>query len=477
MGCGITRGKRNSDSRDKVAEVSSKVSLGSFIRVSSEDQKGKFKMLKKLGSGSYSSVFLCLKKSNCQRTALKVIQKGCLSDDMLDNEVKCKEAAILRELDHPNIIKCFEIFEDASHIILSEEFIKGGNLYTYQKSKLPVSTVANIMSQLLSALVYCHERQIVHRDIKLENIFIAPGKDIQIKLGDFGFATKMNPNEPLNGCCGTLVYIAPEVFTGNYNEKVDIWSCGVLLYILMTGNSPYNAPNSEALKRQVEKFPLNCKKKDIQALGSEFVEFLDGFLKVNPKERFSAQEALKHPWLKKFMKHEIEDHEKFVQKIMAIPRKSLMQKSISIYINAFFADEKYLDELSKYFKMIDKDCNGTIDKFELINELNFVLDHERSIQIAEDFFINFDLNCNGVIDYMEFLAAFCLEDLVLSEENLEKVFMEVDKSKRGFVTQTEIEEFLGIKFDSFSTKTKAEPAIGKKIRLDEFKLLAKKHTQ
>lgn len=473
MGCGIAKSLRNLKPDPRQTDQSSRVSLNSFIKVSSEDLVGKYQMIKKIGSGSYSNVFLCLKKSTCQKSALKVIQKDSLSNEMLDDELKCKKAAILRELDHPNIIKCFEIFEDASHIILSEEFIKGGTLLTYTKPKLPLTKIASILYQLLSAIVYCHDRHIVHRDIKLENIFVVPGSDMHIKLGDFGLATIKHPNEPINGFCGTLMFMAPEVFKDKYNEKIDIWSIGVLLYILMTGNSPYTAANKESLENQVRNFPLSCKRKGIQALGKDFAEYLEGFLKVNPDERFSAKEALMHPWLQKFKDEDLSVHYRFIQRVLNIPHKSLMQKSISLYVNAFFANEKYLNELSKYFQRLDKDGNGTIDRAELIDELKLSIDDIKSAKIVEDFFNNFDLNGNGVIDYMEFLTAFCLEDSVLSEQNLEKVFTEVDKSKKGFVTKSEIENFLGFKFGDLPNKIKNEARISRKIRFQEFKYMAK----
>lgn len=153
------------------------------------------------------------------------------------------EVSVLKSIDHPNIIKLFELYQDDTNYYLITEHCQGGELFERIKSAENFSEkeAADYMKQILSAVYYCHERQIVHRDLKPENLLFDQKKqNANIKVIDFGTSRKFDPTKKLTKRLGTPYYIAPEVLKKNYDEKCDVWSCGVILYILLCGYPPFN---------------------------------------------------------------------------------------------------------------------------------------------------------------------------------------------------------------------------------------------
>jgi calcium-dependent protein kinase len=352
MGCGF--GSKNTKKSIKSSE--SKISLENFIRLSSEDPDIKYKRESKLGQGSFSYVFQAVNRTTNQKVALKFISKELISASMKDKDFKLKEAAILRSLDHPNIIKCFEVYEVANYLVISEELIQNGTLLDHIKgmtSKLQPLQIALLTSQILSALAYCHERQIVHRDIKLENIFVT--KDLQVKVADFGCSELLNRDHTVKGLFGTIMYMAPEIFAGSYNEKVDLWSLGIILFMLVVGRPPFSMKNKEQLIKNIGTIPFLLKLcPEIQAFSPGFENFMQGLLEIDQAKRLSAMNALSHPWLKQFLKPDLDVHSKFSMALKKMQRKTIIQKTMSMYIN-YFCDLSESFETYNYFKAIDQD--------------------------------------------------------------------------------------------------------------------------
>ena len=174
---------------------------------------------------------------------MKIIKKDKCDDQYLatlTNEIK-----IMKQLDHPNIVKLYEIYQDTRNIYLITEYLEGGELFDLiLKSKhFNENIAAKIMKQLLSAIAYCHSKKIVHRDLKPENLLIVKTNTYEIKVIDFGLSRTFEPNKNMYSRMGTPFYIAPEVLKKKYNEKCDVWACGVILYILLSGNPPFNGKN------------------------------------------------------------------------------------------------------------------------------------------------------------------------------------------------------------------------------------------
>jgi calcium-dependent protein kinase len=201
-----------------------------------------------LGEGGYGKVYSCIHKETGSERVVKVIEKFLLNDD--DMKMIVDETNILRSLDHPNIVKMHEFFEDINRFYIITEISKGGELFDeiIRRKQFTENDAAIIMKHIFHCVNYCHTNHIVHRDLKPENIMLEENKDFsQIKIIDFGFSRHFESDEIIHEKKGTPYYIAPEVINGQYNEKCDIWSCGVILYIILSGNPPFNGKNNKEI--------------------------------------------------------------------------------------------------------------------------------------------------------------------------------------------------------------------------------------
>ena len=203
------------------------------------------------------------------------------------------EAKILEKLDHPNVIKLKNYYQEDSTKYLVLEYLPHGDLASFldKITKVPEKIAAKLMQQILSALNYCHEAGVVHRDIKPENILIdSIGKNgIYCKLADFDSAGLLD--KAGKGVYGTLYYTAPEVFEGNYDEKVDIWSCGVMLYQLITGRHLFYGKDTEEVQSKINNEEIIFD----NSISSEARDLLEKMLVRDSSSRISAKQACKHP--------------------------------------------------------------------------------------------------------------------------------------------------------------------------------------
>lgn len=208
-----------------------------------------------LGEGSFGQVKLVVHKRNKIERAMKIIKKQGVSEE--EKEQMFKEVSILKSLDHPNIIKIFDMYEDDMNIYLVIEqtstylrYCSGGELFDrIQKiNYFSEAEAAKYIKQLLSAISYLHAKNIVHRDLKAENLlFENDTPDASLKLIDFGVSCEFLKGHKLKETLGTPYYIAPEVLLQNYDEKCDVWSCGVILYILLCGYPPFNGEDDQEI--------------------------------------------------------------------------------------------------------------------------------------------------------------------------------------------------------------------------------------
>ena len=218
----------------------------------------KYEILKSLGEGSFGKVFLIKNKEIKVQRAMKEIKKDANTDEKdIQNEIN-----ILKSIDHPHIIKIFEFYSFNEKYFLITEYCKEGELFNQIDALKPFAEahLATIVYQILLALIYCHSNNIIHRDLKPENIMIE-GRDKNgyfiIKVIDFGTATIFDKNKKETQFIGSPYYIAPEVISLNYGEKCDLWSLGVILYILLSGAPPFKAKNETELFNLIQHAPLD----------------------------------------------------------------------------------------------------------------------------------------------------------------------------------------------------------------------------
>ena len=209
----------------------------------------KYKLLEKiLGEGSFGRVKLAIHMKTGKQVAFKMINKS-----KLDVAGVCKvlrEIAIMKLLNHPNIIKLLQVIHTETFIYIVMEYVSGGEVYDYlaHHGRMREEVARSKFRQIISAVHYCHEKSIVHRDLKLENVLL--DEAMNIKLIDFGFSSKFTPGVRMDTFCGSLSYSAPELFLAQKYDgpKVDVWSLGVMLFVMATGSLPFGGSKASALQ-------------------------------------------------------------------------------------------------------------------------------------------------------------------------------------------------------------------------------------
>ena len=208
------------------------------------DPEQDYQIIKELGSGSFATVFLVKHRVSGAIRAMKAIQKSTSEDDEDNENDIINEINILMKMDHPNIVKIFEFYISDKNYYLITEYCEGGSLFDLiMKNKGPFTEIqaSYIMHQIFSVVNYCHKMKIIHRDLKPENILVQKNDNgfVKIKICDFGTSLTFNRGEIQDKIVGSIYYIAPEVLQKKYNSKCDLWSCGVIMYILLTSVPPF----------------------------------------------------------------------------------------------------------------------------------------------------------------------------------------------------------------------------------------------
>jgi serine/threonine protein kinase len=270
------------------------------LGLESEQKISDFKILKELGTGSFGKVFLVQHKKTNVLYALKVIDKRKILNEQERDDL-IREVEIMYKIHHPNIVKLFGHFEDNIYCYLVMEYIEGGELFSYipeeGKSKLSTQQIASLIRDVISAIYYLHNMnpQIIHRDIKPENILI--NSNMKAKITDFGWSTYIKPGDIRNSVCGTPIYMAPEMINKKgYNEKVDIWCIGVLLFELLTGDQAWAGENIETVKYNICHLRISWP----ENMNSYAEDLISKILKSNPEERISLKDMLNHPFFTQY---------------------------------------------------------------------------------------------------------------------------------------------------------------------------------
>lgn len=268
---------------------------------------GKYEVGKLLGCGAFAKVYHARNIRTGQSVAVKVINKKKIAGSSLMSNVK-REMSIMRRLHHPHIVKLFEVLATKTKIYFVMEFVKGGELFAkVAKGRFGEDLSRKYFQQLISAVGYCHSRGVFHRDLKPENLLVDENGDL--KVSDFGLSAvtdQIRQDGLLHTLCGTPAYVAPEILTkrGYDGAKVDIWSCGIILFVLTAGYLPFNDPNLMAMYKKIYKGEFRCPK----WMSADLKRLLARLLDTNPETRITVDEILRDPWFKKGYK-EIKFHD------------------------------------------------------------------------------------------------------------------------------------------------------------------------
>ncbi|XP_029315887.1 MAP/microtubule affinity-regulating kinase 3a isoform X21 [Cottoperca gobio] len=284
----------HSNGRQEIGTRSARTGVRS--RSSEEPQQphvGNYRLLKTIGKGNFAKVKLARHILTGREVAIKIIDKTQLNPNSLQKLFR--EVRIMKILNHPNIVKLFEVIETERTLYLVMEYASGGEVFDYlvAHGRMKEKEARAKFRQIVSAVQYCHQKHIVHRDLKAENLLL--DADMNIKIADFGFSNEFTMGNKLDTFCGSPPYAAPELFQGKKYDgpEVDVWSLGVILYTLVSGSLPFDGQNLKELRERV----LRGKYRIPFYMSTDCENLLKRFLVLNPTKRGTLEQIMKDRWI------------------------------------------------------------------------------------------------------------------------------------------------------------------------------------
>ena len=463
-----------------------------------------------LGYGSYGVVKkIRLKSSPDKIRALKIIPKEYLIEGV-DTEKLLDEIIILKNLEHPNIMKLYEFFEDEKSYYMVSEFCDQGDLFDkMQKLNWMTEIVVKfLMEQVLNAIAYLHSKGVIHGDIKLENIMLytttksarerftminkqlsvdpnlqmeientfregseykreASSKSMrvvndmlsyEIKLIDFGCSKIFSKHgERKSGIIGTSIYCSPEVIDDLYDEKCDEWSCGILMYLLLCGVPPFDGETDKEIFEKIKKCEYDFSPPQFKTVSDNCKDLIKKLLEPKISRRIKAKDALKHPFFtESFNPEEVLTQNKDITIIKRIDTLKLTQsqfhQAIISYMSSNYISKDEEKKLRTVFRYIDYDNKSFLTKAKIekvLKEYGILCTEEKLQNIIEVL----DVDKDGVVEYQEFIQGLCDKRTLFNEFNLKNIFTIMDEDNKGYLTSDDIKNF------AFPNKTVNKEAI------------------
>jgi len=442
-----------------------------------------------MGEGSYGHVYKGKDKNTGAMRAIKSIN----IDKVGDTKKLEAEIEVQQNLDHPNIVKLYEVFKDKQRYYLVMEICSGGELFdriiaVSEETGAGFSErdAANYMTQILAAMRYLHSKNYAHRDIKPENFLLENSTpEAAIKVIDFGLAKKHyhGKDDPMKTKAGTPYYVAPEVLKGSYDEKCDIWSIGVVCYILLCGFPPFCGDNDNQILKAVKKGAFDFPSPEWDAISGKAKQFISNMLVLDPAARFSAEALLEDSWLKDTMSSAPVGtlNDKIGENLRKFSGMSKLKKVALTLIAQQLSDSR-IDDLKNTFSVLDKNKDGTLTIKEITDGM---LQH--GLQMPADMAAaleRVDTDGSGSIDYTEFIAATLEQSKYMKDEVMWSAFRVFDKDGDGKITREELRSVIANSGDDLARVDADVAAMIQDadtdkdgvISYDEFKAMMQKDT-
>ena len=270
----------------------------------------------KLGSGKFGLVKLGIDKKTGQKVAIKIMKKSSM--DSSDLELVRTEIEILKICQHPYIIRLYNVFENPDYLYIIMEYCSGGDLFSYLENRnfrLSEKRASTLIHQMSTAVYYMHSFGVVHRDLKPENVLMtSTDEDSDIRILDFGLSKILGPKEKCDEPYGTLTYCAPEIIVDEpYSKPVDLWSLGVITYLMVSGKLPFNSDDENEIARQVVYDDPNYTRNPIwKSISQECLDFIKRLLEKDQNKRMTIREVLEHKWIKMYDENKLSEKRKSV---------------------------------------------------------------------------------------------------------------------------------------------------------------------
>jgi calcium-dependent protein kinase len=411
---------------------------------STENIRHIYNFRKTVGHGHFGTVKIAnLIASPKMKYAIKQVEKSKLKKDAY---LIKRELMILKQLDHPNIIRFYETYEDDKYYYFVMEYCGGGELLERLSTSghLHEDEVAAIMQKAFSALKHLHKIGIAHRDLKPENfLFSSKEPDAELKLIDFGLSKLFAhvPGHKLDSVVGTPLYVAPEVLKQDYDERCDNWSLGVMMYFLLSGHLPFDAAHTKDIFDKIKLGKFTFKGKEWKSVSKLAKDLIKQLLVVSPDHRLTSSEALKHPWFEKVLvgkKKKI--NPQVADKLKNFRAQKKFKKEVMKFMVNYLTEEE-ISDLRETFRYFDKDNTGYISIGEFQQAMK-ELGHKLTIKEIEDIMntIKFEPTTKKRINYSDFIAATMDKKLYLSNERLWDAFKHFDVDNTGEITPSDVKE-------------------------------------
>ncbi|KAD5961727.1 hypothetical protein R6Q59_014707 [Mikania micrantha] len=429
-------------SQHKRRKSSAGLLVDKVLKTRSGYLKDHYTIGRKLGHGQFGTTSTCMSKKNGKQYACKSISKRKLitEDDVEDVR---REVEIMHHLSgHPNVVSIEGAYEDAYEVHLVMELCGGGELFERiaQKGHFSEQKAADLVRTIASVIEACHSLGVMHRDLKPENfLFVDKDEDSPLKAIDFGLSVFFKPGETFTDVVGSPYYVAPEVLQKHYGSQIDIWSAGVILYILLSGVPPFLGETEIDVLREILEGEIDFSFDPWPVISSSAKDLIKKMLLRDQSRRITAHEILRHPWISvdgvapnKPLDHAV---------LTRLTQFSAMNKlkKMALKVIASKLSEEEIAGLKQMFKMIDTDNSGYITFEELKDGLKrFGADLDETD--LHDLIQSADINNNGTIDYDEFVAATLHFTKVDREDRLFAAFSYFDKDGSGYITRNELQQ-------------------------------------
>lgn len=403
---------------------------------------------KVLGTGYNGSVFLATSRKTSHKFAVKGFHlHGVGADKMKQLE---DEAEIFLGMDHPHVARLVDVYESETHLNLVMECMEGGELFERlaKRKRFSEQDAARALWQMLLAVNYIHSRGVVHRDLKLENFLYEREDSDHLKLIDFGFSHIWEPNKKMMLSCGTLAYVAPEVLKRSYTSQCDLWSLGVILFILLAGYMPFSGPE-KTQRRAIETGTYSWREDRWKNVSPEAIALVKGLLDKEPTSRLTAEQAMEHRWLLDNKDKALEGHapkqvdQDAVDALCDFAKASQFRKAC-MSVMAWSLTNEERAKVRDMFLAMDKNKQGTITLQELKNVLT--TEFHLKDEDARGIFDALDTAQTEEIHYSEFLAAMVSTRIAMHDDLMWDTFQRFDCDKSGFITAENLREVLGESF-------------------------------
>jgi serine/threonine protein kinase len=397
---------------------------------------------KVLGTGLNGVVKMGVGKGaqNPQQYAIKALKLSGLNasaKQQLESEVD-----VFLAMDHPHVARLFDVYESNDMLHLVMECMTGGELFdrVQEKKRFREEDAAEAVRQMLRSISYLHSKGIVHRDLKLENFLYDQKGSDHLKLIDFGFSKVWDPNTKLSHSCGTLSYVAPEVLRKSYTNQCDLWSLGVITFILLAGYMPFSG-QEKTMADNIARGVYTMKPERWKTISNEATEFVKSLMTVDPNKRLTAERALQHPWVEgKATYKEAEIDQDIVSALQQFGQASKFRRA-ALSMMAWSLSNEERAQVRDYFVAMDQNKQGTIT----LGELKRVMMDKYHLPEGEtmEIFNALDSNNDETIHYSDFLAAMVSNRIGMHGDLLKKAFSKFDTDNSGYITVANLHEVLG----------------------------------